>query len=113
MSRDTLPKFNWKRALRNGLGYGLALELVAIGSGYYLYREYKTNEGKETHHRKRSNLKVNIRLLLLQIHIIHSIQRADGREISSFSWVFQLYVWLLYIGNAKAAERQVYRSGRR
>lgn len=40
------PKFDWKRVLKNTLTYGLAVEIIAIGTGYYLYKEYKTNEGK-------------------------------------------------------------------
>lgn len=41
-----LPKFNWKGVFKNTLIYGVTLEIMAIGTGYYLYREYKTNEGK-------------------------------------------------------------------
>lgn len=40
------PKFEWKRILRNTFTYGLALEIIFIGTGYHLYKEYKTNEGK-------------------------------------------------------------------
>ncbi|XP_055308356.1 uncharacterized protein LOC129572415 [Sitodiplosis mosellana] len=38
------PKIDWKRIFKNTLTYGLALEVIAIGSGYYLYREYKNNQ---------------------------------------------------------------------
>lgn len=40
------PKIDWKRIFKNTFTYGLALEIAAIGTGYYLYREYKTNQGK-------------------------------------------------------------------
>lgn len=38
--------FKIKRALKNGLFYGLALEVMAITGGYLVYKEYKSNEGK-------------------------------------------------------------------
>lgn len=38
---------NFKLAVKRGFTYGLALELMFIGSGYMLYREYTTNKGKE------------------------------------------------------------------
>lgn len=38
---------NFKLALKRGFTYGLALELMFIGSGYLLYREYTTNRGKK------------------------------------------------------------------
>lgn len=36
---------NFKLALKRGFTYGLILELMFIGSGYLLYREYTTNRG--------------------------------------------------------------------
>lgn len=39
--------FRVKRAFRNAFTYGLALEVLAIGSGYILYREYKANKGRK------------------------------------------------------------------
>lgn len=41
------PTVRWKPAVKNALTFGLALEVLAVGGGYYLYREYKTNEGKK------------------------------------------------------------------
>lgn len=43
----SFPKLKFKAAIINALTYGLALEIFAIGTGYYLYREYNTNEGKQ------------------------------------------------------------------
>lgn len=38
---DTWRKF--KLSLKAGFTYGLALEIMFIGTGYMLYREYRTN----------------------------------------------------------------------
>ena len=37
---------NFKLALKRGFTYGLALEIMFVGTGYLLYREYTTNKGK-------------------------------------------------------------------
>lgn len=36
---------NFKLAMKRGFTYGLMLEMMFIGSGYMLYREYTTNRG--------------------------------------------------------------------
>lgn len=46
---------NFKLALKRGFTYGLILELMFIGSGYMLYREYTTNQGKK----KNINFKID------------------------------------------------------
>lgn len=92
MSRDTLPKFNWKRAIRNGLGYGLALEIAAIGTGYYLYREYKTNEGKDFSPNRWSNLKVNsVNIIAICIYS----QNSDSECKRSFPMQLTISIILL------------------
>lgn len=37
---------NFKLAMKRGFTYGIILELMFIGSGYMLYREYTTNRGR-------------------------------------------------------------------
>lgn len=37
-----------KKLIKNTLGYGIALELMGIGAGYWLYRKYTTDESNET-----------------------------------------------------------------
>lgn len=52
------PK-NWKRIIANAFTFGLALEVAAIGTAYFLYRKYKTDPGKfairyNNHHKRDS-----------------------------------------------------------
>lgn len=37
---------SFKLAVKQGFVYGVFLELMFIGSGYMLYREYTTNKGE-------------------------------------------------------------------
>lgn len=41
-------KFEWKKPLKTALTFGLAVELIAIGMGYCLYKEYTTNQSKNS-----------------------------------------------------------------
>lgn len=73
------PKFDWKRVLKNTLTYGLALEVIFIGTGYYLYKEYKTNQGKID--------LIRIFFACKKVYsffsFVYRIQRANGGGISS------------------------------